>query len=153
MLHAAAVCACVFFFFCCCCFFFARVCVRQQVFCVTTHHPSSQMGEWQGEQKQTPCSGENKRVTPTNDKCLLFVCVCVFLCFYMYFVFLFRALKGEDGQSKCEWALLCWLFLQVATGRNFSEYAEWIIPPWLRTPLNPCCHICNCVPVQVHRWA
>lgn len=64
------------------------LCVRVwQVFCVTTHHPSSQMGEWQEEQKQIPRSGKNKRVMPTNDKCLLCacererwrdVCVCVF---------------------------------------------------------------------------
>lgn len=65
------------------------LCVRVwQVFCVTTHHPSSQMGEWQEEQKQIPRSGENKRVMPTNDKCLLCACesgrwrdacACVFL--------------------------------------------------------------------------
>lgn len=65
-----------------------HLCVRVwQVFCVTTHHPSSQMGEWQEEQKQIPRSGKNKRVMPTNDKCLLCacererwrdVCVCVF---------------------------------------------------------------------------
>lgn len=51
---------------------FAFACVWQ-VLCVTTPHPSSQMGEWQQEQKQMPHSAENQAPESTNDKCLLWL--------------------------------------------------------------------------------
>lgn len=97
------------------------VCVRQQVFCVTTHHPSSQMGEWQGEQKQTPCSGKNKRLMPTNDKCLLFVCVSMCLCAST--CILYSCFGSErKGWSKQVWMGLIVLIVSLSGHRQELQW-------------------------------